>query len=167
LIGLKVDPASVDRTVEYLNAVRLRIFEQVRLGMQEAMDGLAGTALVEMTAAGIQERTGELAGNIAKSPRVRETATTITGRVTAERKMTLKGRTFMGYVGTALDEGYAVPGVEGNLLQFSGPDGETLYRRGHVAFDVRPHPFLRQASDAYQPTLMDIIAERVAAACED
>jgi hypothetical protein len=161
MIELTVDQPSVDRTVEWLESVRLKIFAGIRESMEEAMLDLAGTAVAETTSAGIENRTGELAENIIKSPKVRETAAAITGRVTAEREMTLKGRTFMGYVGTALDEGYHVPDIEGNLYQFTEPDDGTLYRRGHVAFDVKPHPFLRAASEAYAPTLIELIEAKV------
>lgn len=161
MIELEVNQPSVDQTVEWLESVRLKIFAGVRDAMEEGMLDLAGVVLVEMSAAGIKNRTGDLAESIIKSPKVTETATAISGRVKAEGQMKLGGRTFLGFLGTALDEGYHVPDVDGNLYQFSEPDGDTLYRRGHVAFDVKPHPFLREASEAYSPTLIELIEARV------
>jgi hypothetical protein len=161
MIELKVDPASITNTVDYLEAVRKNIFAGVRAGMEEAMEGLAGVAVAEMGASGIQSRTGELAANILKSPRIFENASVITGRVSARGKMKLKGRTFEGFLGAALDQGFHVKAVEGSLLQFSPPGEGTLYSRGHVAFDVKPHPFLKAAADSFAPTLLDIITARV------
>jgi hypothetical protein len=161
MIDFAVDQSSVDRTIEHLDAVRLRIFAAVREGFEEGMVDLAGTAVAEMGAAGIQNRTGELAENILKSPRVNESRTNISGRVKAQATWKLGGRSFLGYLGTALDEGYSVPGVEGALYQFSEPGEGTLFARGHTAFDVRPHPFLRQAQEAWAPTFLELIATRV------
>lgn len=161
MIELQVNQASVDNTVEWLDSVRLKIFAGIRESMEEAMLDLAGVAVAEMTAAGIKNRTGELAENIIKSPHVSENRESIFGRVTAKADMTLAGRTFFGFLGTALDEGYHVPEIDGNLYQFTEPDDGTLFRRGHVAFDIKPHPFLSQASNAYAPTLIELIEAKV------
>jgi hypothetical protein len=161
MIDFAVDQSSVDRTLEHLEAVRLRIFATVRESMEESLLDLAGTAVAEMGAAGIQNRSGELAENIIKSPRVNESATNISGRVKAEATWKLGGRSFLAYVGTALDEGYSVPPVEGSLFQFTESGEGTLFTRGHVAFDVRPHPFLRRAQEAWTPTFLDLIESRI------
>lgn len=161
MIELKVDQASVDRTVDYLEAVRQRIFAAVHAGMEEAMEGLAGEAINQLEAAGIHSRTGQLLENIGNSPRVTETTDLIIGKVKAEREMKLGGRTFIGYVGTALDEGFHVKAVPGHLYQFTEPDADTLFTQGHQAFDVKPHPFLKRAIEAYESPLMDIIRARV------
>lgn len=161
MIEFKVDPRSVSNAVDYLEAVRKRIFEGVKGGMQEAMEGLAGVAVAEMGAAGIQNRTGELAADILVSPRVSESVTTIRGSVRAMRSMKLKGREFAGFIGTALDEGFHVTAVEGSLFRFTEPGADTLYSRGHVAFDVAPHPFLKRAADSFAPSIIDLITARV------
>lgn len=161
MIELKVDQASVDRTVDYLEAVRQRLFAGVRTGMLEAMEGLAGEAINQLEGAGIHSRTGQLLENIGNSPSVEETTHLMIGKVKAEREMKLHGRTFLGYVGTALDEGYHVMAVPGHLYQFTEPDVNTLYTRGHQAFDVKPRPFLVRAIEAYKSPLMDIIRARV------
>lgn len=166
MIGFEVDQRSVDGTVEYLGTVRQRIFAAVRGGMKEGMEGLAGTAVAEMGAAGIQSRTNQLAENILASPQIAEDKYAIKGRVSAKGKMKLKGRTFLGFLGTALDEGYRVPAVKCAMYQITKPDGETFWARGHVAFDVKPHPFLRRASESYAPTLIDIISARIREATE-
>lgn len=165
MINFVVDQSSVEQSLEYLEAVRQRIFAQVRLGMKEAMDGLGQTAIAEMAAAGIVSRTGKLAEGFEFSS-VRENRNVIVGQLWGRRDMTIKGRTFAGYVGTALDEGYRVPEVKDTLIRFTKAGEGTFYSRGHVAFDVEPHPFLRQASEAFAPTLIEIIAERIAAATE-
>lgn len=165
MLTLNVDQSSVDQTVEYLETVRLRIFEQVRLGMHEAMDALGQVTVASMAAAGIVSRTGKLARGF-ETATVAENRSVIVGRLFGRRDMTIKGRTFEGFVGTALDEGYRVPEVADKVVKITKPDGETFFRRGHMAFDVKPHPFLRQASESFAPTLLDIIAERINAAVE-
>lgn len=166
MIEFKVDPRSVTNTVDYLEAVRKRIFEGVRAGMTEAMEGLAAVTVAEMGAAGIQNRTGELAADILASPKVTENATTIRGRVRAMRTMKLGGREFAGFVGTAIDEGFHVKAVEGSLYQFTEPTEGTFFTRGHAAFDVRPHPFLKRAADSFAPSIIDLIQMRVNEAAE-
>ena len=161
MIELQVDQASVNRTIEHLQAVRLKIFAAVRVAMKAGMEELAGVAVVEMGAAGIQSRTGRLAENILKSPQIRETQYEISGRVTAKAPMTIGGRTFSGYLGTALDEGYSVPEVQCNMHQITEANGESFWTHGHVAFAVRPHPFLRAASASYAPTLIELIRDRI------
>jgi hypothetical protein len=164
MITVTVDQASVTETIDHLEAVRKRIFIGVKQGMREAMEGLAGVAVAEMGAAGIENRTGELAENILKSPRIWENAGEIGGTVKAKATMKLKGRSFEGYLGTALDEGFHVKAVDGNLFRFTEPDADTLYARGHAAFDVKPHPFLQRASESFAPSIIDIIQAAVNAA---
>ena len=59
--------------------------------MLTAMEGLAETAVASMTAAGIQERTGELEENILKSPAITETREMIRGEVKAKGKIDHRG----------------------------------------------------------------------------
>lgn len=157
MIELKVDQRSVDNTLGYLDAVGVRILENVRAAMEESMEGLAAETIEQMIGAGIQSRTGQLLENIGNSARVKETAEFIYGSVSARREMKLGGRTFLGFVGTAIDEGFHVRAVEGNLYEFTEPDAGTLYARGHAAFDVKPHPFLAQSQQAYEAPIMDAI----------
>lgn len=164
MLQIVIEQRSVDSVVGYVERVKQRIFAQMHLGMQEAMEGLAGEAVSQASAAGIQARTGQLFSDILNSPKVRETAELIIGRVTAESEMTSGGRKFKGYLGTAIDEGFSVRAVSGKLFQFTASDGNTLYSRGHTAFDVKPHPFLRQAKEAFTDPIMEIISARVAEA---
>ena len=166
MLRLVVEQRSVDSVVGYVERVKLRIFAQMRLGMQEAMEGLAGEAVSQASAAGIQARTGALFTDILNSPRVKETPELITGTVRTQSDMTSGGRKFKGYLGTALDEGFHVRAVSGKLFQFTAANSDTLYSMGHVAFDVAPHPFLREAKEAFTSPIMEIIAARVAEAYE-
>jgi hypothetical protein len=166
VLQLAVTQRSIDSTAGYIERVKLRIFQKMREGMQEAMEGLAGEAVAQAGAAGIQAKTGALFADILASAKVRETPELIAGSVDAQSEMTSGGRKFKGYLGTALDEGFSVKAVEGNLFQFTAPDGGTLYSRGHRAFDVKPHPFLRQAKEAFTAPIFDIIQARVAEAYE-
>ena len=138
----------------------------MRQGMQEAMEGLAQEAVSQAGAAGIQSRTGDLFADILSSPKVKETPELVVGTVSAQSNMTSGGRKFKGYLGTALDEGFHVRAVEGSLFQFTAASSDTFYSRGHTAFDVAPHPFLRQAKEAFTAPIMEIIAARVAEAYE-
>jgi len=166
-LEFKVDQNSVDQTLAHIEAVRLRIFANVKAGMQEAMEGLAAEAIDKMLAAGIQVRTGQLLENIGNSPQVRETAQFIKGRVSARREMKIGGRDFVGYVGAAIDEGYKVPALDAKLFQFTEPDASTLFARGHRAFDVKPHPFLLASQQAFEAPIMDIIRARVEASQDE
>lgn len=166
MLQLVIEQRSVDSVVDYVERVKLRIFQKMHEGMQEAMEGLAAEAVSQASAAGIQGRTGQLFMDILGSPRVKETPELITGTVSAQSEMTSGGRKFKGYLGTAIDEGFHVKAVEGKLLKFTEADSDTLYRLGHTAFDVRPHPFLRQAKKAFTSPIMEIIAARVAEAYE-
>ena len=166
MLQFVVEQRSVDSVVGYIERTKLKIFAQMKLGLQEAMQGLAGEAVSQASAAGIQARTGELFADILASPRVAETPELIVGRVSAKSEMTSGGRKFEGYLGTAVDEGFHVPAVTDMLLQFTPAGSETRFTRGHVAFDVAPHPFLRQAKEVFTDPIMQIIAARVAEAYE-
>lgn len=159
-VALVLDPASVTETTDYLEEAREKILAAVRTGMQEAMEGLAGEAVSMMSAAGIHQRTGELAENIEDSPKVTETKEVIRGTVSAERDITLGGRKSK-HVGLWMEEGYHVPEVTGKLFQFTDADWDTLYSRGHRAFDVKPHPFMDPALREYETTITQIITDAV------
>jgi len=166
MLQIIIEQRNVDSVVGYVERVKQRIFEKMRIGMREAMDGLADETVAQAGAAGIQPRTGELFLDILSSPKVKETPELIIGTVDTQSEMTSGGRKFKGYLGTALDEGFHVRAVEGKLFQFTTADSDTLYSLGHTAFDVKPHPFLRQAKDAFTAPIMEIIEARVAEAYE-
>jgi hypothetical protein len=175
VLQIVIEQRSVDSTVAYVERVKMRIFAQMKLGMQEAMQGLAAEAVTQASAAGIQARTGALFADILSSPTVSESAELIVGRVSTRSDMTIKGRTFEGYLGTALDEGYVVPSAvpEGSkidaaqgtakVFQFI-TQGGTRFTFGHRAIRVRPRPFLRRAKEIFASPIMEIIAARVAEA---
>lgn len=165
MLIIQAEPRSVDRVLDHVDEVKERIFAKMREGMQEAMEGLATEAVAQATAAGIQSRTGQLFEDILNSPKVRENAELIFGRVSTESEMTIAGRKFKGFLGTALDEGFHVRSEHAKApYQFTGSDGGTFYARGHVAFDVKPHPFLRRTKEAFTAPILQIIAAKVAEA---
>jgi hypothetical protein len=166
MLQVVVERRSVDSAFAYMERTRQRIFQKMREGMQEAMEGLAAEAVSQATAAGIQPRTGQLFEDILASPKVRETAELIRGTVSAESDMTIGGRKFRGYLGTALDEGYNVPSFDSKVFQFTSADGNTFFTRGHVAFDVKPHPFLHRAKEAFTAPILEIIEAKIAEAYE-
>jgi hypothetical protein len=166
MLQIVIEQSSVDSVDSYIERVKLRIFKQMRLGMKEAMQGLAAEAVGQASSAGIQARTGQLFADILASPKVRETTDVIVGRVSTQSEMTSGGRKFKGYLGTAIDEGFHVPAVEGKLLKFTPAGAETRFSRGHVPFDVAPHPFLRRSKESFAAQIMQIIATRVAEAYE-
>jgi hypothetical protein len=179
MLQLTVEQRSVDSVVDYVERVKMRIFAQMRVGMREAMEGLAAEAVSQASTAGIQMRTGQLFEDILNSPSVHETAELIVGGIGVKSDMTIKGRTFQGYLGTALDEGYTVPSAvplsrkidkaqgTAGVFQFIAANGDTRFTFGHKAIRVRPHPFLRQAKEAFTDPIMEIIAARVAEAYEE
>ncbi|HVJ09268.1 MAG TPA: hypothetical protein VM554_12880 [Acidisarcina sp.] len=156
MIGLVVEPESVDQAVEHIDAVRQRILASLRDGMQRAMAGLAGAAVEEMAEAGIQNRSGELKGAIVRSPWVSETPLILRGNVTAD--------VGMKHVGLWMEEGTNVPAVEGKIFEFAEPDAESLYSHGHAAFQVRARPFMNPALQKYQDSILQILADAVAEA---
>ena len=166
MLQVIIEQRSVDSVVGYVERVKQRIFQKMHEGMQEAMEGLATEAVSQASAAGIQARTGQLFSDILSSPRVKETPELVIGTVDAQSEMTSAGRKFKGYLGTALDEGFHVKAVEGKLFQFTTANSDTFYSLGHTAFDVAPHPFMRQAKEAFTAPIMEIIAARVAEAYE-
>jgi hypothetical protein len=167
MLEVKIDPASVASTVGYLEAVKGRILAAVRVGMAEGMELLAGNTVAELTAAGIQSRTGGLVEGILKSPRVTEDANVIRGRVTAFAPVKAKGgELYYNNLGNILNMGFRDPNVKSPMHQFTAPDGETFWARGHAAFDVKPHPFFRRAVEVSESPIMDIIRSRVAEAID-
>lgn len=170
MLQVVIEQRSVDTAISYVERVKQRIFQKMREGMREAMEGLAGETVYQATAAGIHNKTGDLFTDILNSPTVGETAELIIGKVRVQSEMTSGGRKFRGYLGTALDEGFHVPAVSSDKtrgpFQFTSADGDTLYARGHVAFDVKPHPFLHQAKEAFTSPILELIEARVAEAYE-
>ncbi len=178
MLQVIIEQRSVDQVVDYVERVKLRIFEKMREGMREAMDTLADETVSKMLGAGIEMRTGELALDILASPSVKETSELIVGTVSPKSEMKSGGRTFLGYLGTALDEGYTVPSAvplgkkvgkgqgDAGVFQFTTSDGDTRYTFGHKAIRVRPHPFLHEAVEASRAPIMEIIAASVAEAYE-
>lgn len=158
MINLVIDQASVDSVQSYVEKVRLRILDGIRTGMQEAMQGLAWTVADKLSGNPIVSRSGELLGAVLGSPKVTETPQVIRGTVTAE-----VGKK---HLGIWLEEGTHVPAVAGKLFQFTPPDGETVYSRGHRAFDVKPHPFMNPSLQEFKAPIMEIISARVAEAYE-
>jgi hypothetical protein len=178
MLQVVIEQRSVDSVVSYIERTKQRIFQKMREGMQEGMEGLAGEAVYQATAAGIHNKTGQLFTDMLNSPKVGENADVIWGRVSTKSDMTVKGRTFEGYLGTALDQGFTVPsavpsgrkidGAQGDakVYQFAPADGESRFTFGHAAFKVAPHHFLRRAKEEFASPIMEIIERRVAEAYE-
>jgi hypothetical protein len=157
-VTFQVEQRSVDAVESYLERTRQRILSGIRTGMQEAMEGLAFTVADKLQGNPIVSRSGELLGAILASPKVTETPQVIRGTVTAD-----VGKK---HLGIWLEEGTHVPAVEGHLYQFTPADGETVYTRGHRAFDVKPHPFMNPSLREFKAPIMEIIQARVAEAYE-
>lgn len=181
MLQLVVESSSVDSTLEYVERVRLRIFEKMRLGMLEAMKGLAGEVISQASSDGIQARTGKLFEEIlASAEHVRETPDLIMGRIVADNSLGRKQK----HIGLWLIEGTHVPATKlsdsGQRRRFNASGnqlflhkafmftagGATAWAAGHRAFDMKPHPFLSQAKAVFTEPIMEIIAVRVAEAYE-
>lgn len=167
MLDVKINPQS-ESIPAYMERVKLKIFEGVRAGMTEGMELLATNTVQELYASGIHRRTGALEAHILSSPRVTEDASFIRGRVTAESEVKAKGGAlYINNLGNILNMGFHDPAV-GNepMHQIAEPDGGTFWARGHVAFDVKPHPFFRKAVAASESPIMDLIREHVTEAVE-
>jgi hypothetical protein len=158
-IQLVLDPASVTKTTEYVAQEQESILLAVRAGMQEAMQRLAWQVIDRMQGEPITSRSGALLGAILDSPKVTETAETIRGTVSSD--------VGAKHVGLWLEEGTHVPEVQNSLFEFTEPDAQTLYTRGHRAFDVKPHPFLNPTLREYETTITQIITDAVDAAMNE
>jgi hypothetical protein len=168
MLDLKINPASVDSTIEHMQAVKQRIFEAVREGMAEGMNLLAENTVQALEGSGVQSRTGALESNILSSPRVAETEFMIMGRVTAMAPVKARGgQMYYTNLRNILNRGFHEPAQKSPVHQIVEAGSDTFWARGHVAFDVRAHPFYRQAVEISESPIMDLIRERVAAAAEE
>jgi hypothetical protein len=169
MLDAKLDPKSLSSTVDYMQTVKQRILAAVRSGMAEGMELLAENTVAELYRSGIQRRTGVLEENILSSPRVTEDANVIRGRVTAKSLVKAKGgQPYYNNLGNMLDLGFHDPAVgKEPMHQITEPDGGTFWARGHVAFDVKPHPFFRRAVEVSESPIMELIRSRVSRAAEE
>lgn len=153
MISLVLDQSSADGVNAYVDRVKQRIFERLHVGMQEEMTELAGAVLAQMPQAGIVSRTGKLATAIQSSPSVEETSEVIRGTVSAD-----VGKK---HLGLWFQEGTHVKAVAGKLYGFTAPDGNTVFTRGHKAFDVKPHPILNPALDRMRQQIFNRLQQDV------
>ena len=158
MIQLVVEQSSVDGVQAYVERVKQRVLAGIETGMQESMEGLAWTVADKLQGNPIMSRSGDLLGAVLASPKVKVYATAIRGTVST--KGAKPGRN----LGLWLEEGTHVPGVRGKLFAFTPPDGETVFTRGHKAFDVKPHPFMNPSLKEYKAQILQTIADRVAEA---
>lgn len=166
-LDVHVDPKSVEQTVDYIDAVKLRILDAVRGTMTEAMQLLAETVVGDMATEGIQNRTGALETNILRSPRVTENASEIRGRVFAMALVKAKGGAeYWQNLGNILDMGFRDPKVASGPHQIVSANGDSFWAQGHIAFSVRPHPFFQRSLATAEAPIMDLIRSRIAEAAE-
>lgn len=154
-LALYLDPDSVRETEDYLAEMRQRILGAIRSAMWEAMEGLAWKVADKFQGNPIISRSGHLLGNILESPQVTETAEIIRGTVSTDVFKDQK------HVGLWLEEGVHIPAVTAKLFQFTPPGGETMYTRGHRAFDIKPHAFMNPSLREYETKITQIIADAV------
>lgn len=130
----------------------------IRTGMKEAVEGLSWTVADKLQGNPIVSRSGKLLGAILGSAKVTETETYIKG--------TVSGMVDGKPRGLWLEEGVSIPAVQCRLYQFTQADGTSHWAHGHGAFKIAPHPFLNPSLIEYKPTIIDIIRQRIAEACE-
>ncbi len=153
MIQFTIDDTGVQ---DYLVQTRENILAGIRVGMFEAMEGLAATVAGHTGGDPIVSRSGEFIAAVLSSPKVQENDSFIRGSVSG-----LVGRKPMGLW---FDEGTSVPAVAGNLFHFTASDGASVYTHGHGAFQVAPHPIMNPSLREYSPTILDIIQAKVAEA---
>ncbi|MHB8303354.1 MAG: hypothetical protein ACYDC6_11035 [Acidobacteriaceae bacterium] len=158
MIQMTVRQPSVDGVVSYVERVRGRVLAGIVDGMRESMEGLAWTVADKLQGNPIMSRSGDLLGAVLASPRVQVYATAIRGTVST------KGAKPGENLGLWLEEGTHVPAVRGKLFAFTPPDGETVFTRGHKAFNVKPHPFMNPSLQEYKAQILQTIADRVSEA---
>lgn len=144
-IELRFEPGSVDNTQAYLRTQQEKILAGLRGGMDLAMDGLAAVA-----AGNAPFRTGDLRANIEKSPKVTETKKVIRGTVSAKEPGKLS-------LGNWLELGIKEPAVNGDLMVFTPPGGDTVFTSSHKAFQIAGHPFMGPSLHEYESQIFDIL----------
>jgi hypothetical protein len=158
MIQMDVDGSGV---IDYLDATREKILQAVRVGMQEAMVGLAHQVVSHTGGGGtdIVSRSGRFVGAVLGSPKVSETDAYIKGTVSG----IVDGKP----MGIWFDEGTSVPAVAGTLFHFTAADGASVFTHGHGAFKVAPHPIMNKSLEEYKPILIDIITAKIQGAVND
>lgn len=135
--------ASAGDVGDNLEAIRKKIIAAMKVGMGEAMVGLAGYA------AGMAPvRSGSLRDAIMRSPQVRQAGGDIIG--------TVSGDVGQKHVALWQERGIKVPEVHKLMVI-----GNQNFIRQHRAFQVPARPFMNPALEAYRDQITAIIAERV------
>lgn len=144
-IELKFESGSVDNVKSYITETQEKILAGIRGGMDLAMDGLANVAADDAP-----YRTGDLSANIRKSGKVTETKKVIRGTVSAKETGKLS-------LGNWLELGIHEPAVNGDLMVFTPPGGDTVFTSRHKAFQIAGHPFMGPALHQYESQIFDIL----------
>jgi hypothetical protein len=135
--------ASASDIGDKLEVVRKKIVAAMKVGMGEAMEGLAAHA------AGMAPvRTGNLVAAIMRSPQVRQAGGDIIG--------TVSGDVGKKHVALWQEKGIKVPEVRKLMVI-----GNQEFIRQHRAFDVAGRPFMNPALETYRDQITAIIAENV------
>ena len=186
MIELQVDQASVNRTIEYLQAVRLKIFENVLEAMQAGKDDLAVAVVMAAVDQGIQARTGKYFDEVLASASAGDIGPEINCSVEIDSTMGMQAK----HIGIWLSKGFHDPAVKlsdtgqrrkyrkalRNGWNASGymhkafcisAGGSIKWASAHKAFDVRPRPFPQQALEAWLPSFLETVKGAIAAAVEE
>ena len=178
MIRFVVDPASVTGVTSHIEQLRERVLVGVRLGMRDAMQGLA-----EHTADNAPSQTGKLAERLRQSAEVTETPDQIIG--------TVRPRGFSKSITRWIEGGVKQPAVDLSAkyagIQAKLAGGKRISRTSqsfiekrhvmiydprrtgqaqgfftrHKAFTVPARPFLQQSQESYTANILETIRARI------
>lgn len=178
MIRLLVDPASVTAVTRHIEQLRERVLVGIRLGMRDAMQGLA-----EHTADNAPSQTGKLAERIRQSAQVTETPDQVIGTVGPHGFSKSIARWIEGGVNQpAVDLAKKYAGLQAKASagkRLSRTSQAFLEKRrvmiydprrtgnpqgfftSHKAFTVPPRPFMQRSQDDYAAQIREIIQARI------
>jgi hypothetical protein len=143
-----------DKAESVLADLPRRMVQAIQTGMYEGISGFA-----ELVASRVHSRTGELATAIAKSARIRDSGTQVTGTIQVRNRKGLP-------IGLWIEQGTRVPAIQ-KLIAFAGAGRGEGFAHGHKAFKVPAHPFINPSMQEYEHTILEKIRAQLEATVQN
>lgn len=179
MIEITVDEESVTRSLGYLDRVRDRVLENVRVSMKEAATEFAAITMSAVHGARVEARTGLLDAQTIGSAHVSENSRDIIAWVNVKRNIKWSGKEFRFPLGMWFEEGHYVRGRDTqNIVEKvlkKGVVTERLKNRARQypqrrqkakGYRIGPFPYTEQAIDAARSPIAEIINAAVREATE-
>lgn len=154
MILITIDQAAIEAVTDQVNMLNERMRVGVRLGMRDALRGLAQA---ESEAAAVHHKTGLLEKILGKGTKVIETDDEITG-VYRPRYPGKQEHYWMEF-------GAHVPAVTDKLMDIRIP-GEEFFRTQREEVEIPAHPFFFDTAESFKDQFMEMLQARVQEALE-